>query len=173
MFLKPHPLHAVQRAALTCLLAGTALHAAAQSAPARAQRPAAATPVAPAPTLATAPTVAPVATAAVAPRQPTPALVCTQVEEAVLPLSSGLTTRFTPSSPVQRLVLDDQAPLSGVPGGAGDAAGAAPAGATGALGLVGREPVNAQAVAPRPGVGEITVRLLSPNDIYFTGKRIG
>ena len=164
MFLiNAHPLHAVQRAALVCLLAGGALQAAAQTAPARPQRPAAPAVVA----AATIPVAAPAETS----RPAAPALVCTQVEEAVLPLSSGLTTRFTPSSPVLRLVLDEQASQSGVAGNVGVDAPAAPG--AGGMALAGREPVNAQAVAPRPGVGEISVRLLGPNDIYFTGKRIG
>ena len=61
------------------------------------------------------------------------------VNEAVLPLSTGLTTRYTPSSPVQRLVLDEQAPQSGVPGGEAEA----PAAGAGGMTLIGRDPVNA------------------------------
>lgn len=162
-----HLQHAVRRAAVSWLLAACALQVAAQTAPARVQRLSATPPAA----AAVPPAATPVVTAAATSGSPTSALVCTQVTEAVLPLSSGLTTRFTPSSPVLRLVLDEQASQSGVAGNIGVDAPAASA--AGGMALAGREPANAQAVTARPGVGEFSVRLLGPNDIYFTGKRIG
>ena len=93
-------------------------------------------------------------------------------------LAVGKTTRYRPASAVVRMVLDDQTSESGVPGALSPAAPgggmAAPGGGSSTVvGLGARAPTNSQSVGTRPGVGEIAVRLLSPTDIYLTGKRIG
>jgi pilus assembly protein CpaC len=123
---------------------------------------------------------APLAAPAPASRTGGPGPACNDVREDPQPyaLAVGKTTRYRPASAVVRMVLDDQTSESGVPGALSPAA---PAGGTAApgggsstvVGLTARAPTNSQSVGARPGVGEIAVRLLSPTDIYLTGKRIG
>jgi pilus assembly protein CpaC len=124
-------------------------------------------------------TSAPAAAPAPAARGGGPGPACSDVREDPQPyaLSVGKTTRYRPSSAVVRMVLDDQTSESGVPGAISPSAPAGMAAPTGGsstvVGLTARAPTNSQSVGSRPGVGDIAVRLLSPTDIYLTGKRIG
>ena len=125
-------------------------------------------------------TPAPSAAPAPAGRTGGPGPACNDVREDPQPyaLAVGKTTRYRPASAVVRMVLDDQTSESGVPGALSPAApaGGMPSpgpGSSTVVGLTARAPTNSQSVGTRPGVGEIAVRLLSPTDIYLTGKRIG
>lgn len=150
--------------------ARAAIPAAAAAAPARpAPAPRAAPPAATVVPLALTVTAAPAAPAPAPAAAPAPApLACMEVEEALLQLSTGRTTRYAPKHPVLRLVLDEGANRSGVAGGTSPD-DASPTAAAGGLQTRG----NSQAVAPRPGAGEVAVRLLGPSDLYFTGRSIG
>ena len=165
------------RLALAAVLAVQATAVVAQaaapaSAPA-ARRPAAAPARAPMPAPAMAAPAAPVAPAPLPARAAAPA--CSEVGEVlqIYQLAVGKTSRYRPPSAVLRMVLDEGATGSGVPGG-DEPDGPRNAAASGGLvTMAARAPTNSQSVAARPGVGDIAVRLLSPTDIYLTGRKIG
>ena len=149
------------------LAAGVSLHALAAAAQAPARRAAPATVVAAlAPTTQAADVGAP---------------SCSEVGEdpQLYHVAVGKTARYKPKLPVARMVLDDQASGSGIPGATdpGAAQGAAPAGGSSSGANVSmtttRPRANSQSVGARPGVGDVSVRLLSPTDVYITGKSIG
>lgn len=163
---------AVHSSVLASLLAVAGLL---QALPAVAQTPATTARRGGAPAVAPAVVAAPPAAVRAGPANP----VCNEVIEESLPLTVavGKTLRYKPRSAVVRMVLDDQTSESGIPGAAQDGPGAAPSAGVGmpgaVVGLAARAPTNSQAVGSRPGVGDVSVRLLSPTDIYLTGKRIG
>jgi len=175
-----HP--AWSRAAVALALAVPTMSAMAQAAPAtgapaRPARATTATPVqAPAGPAQVSPATAAAAAAARASQTPPCVEVFTGAQPLVIPI--GKATPFRPRLAVTRLIVGNASSGAGIPGG-GEAQGgdAAPKAAAPGAGLgpnAGqRLQLDSQPVSARPGVGELDVLLLSPTDVYMTGKSIG
>ncbi|WP_280155676.1 pilus assembly protein N-terminal domain-containing protein [Piscinibacter sp. XHJ-5] len=107
-----------------------------------------------------------------------PLLPCSEVETPEpIALSVGKTRSLPTRRPVVRIIAGNASSGIGVPGGGRADVGDAAEGKRGQQQLTaasgGARPMETQAVSVRPGVGEVDIQLLSPTDVYFTGKSIG